>query len=139
MKRKQCLKKRRIRMGRGKILVLGILLQLCLPISGQKIVKADSTSLLWKFHERKDLCRQETGGKMKMLSSTTTITLIVPEEFATGDVNQDGAVTLEDVNLIISYYYGRENLDSQQKAAADQNEDGIIDIRDANLILSQYK
>ena len=137
MKGKQCLKKRRIRRGRGQILVLGILLQLCWSISGQKIAKADSASLLCKLHERKDLCRQETGGKM--LAFATTIALIVPEELTAGDVNRDGTVTLEDVNLVVSYYYGRENLDSQQKAAADQNEDGIIDIRDANLILSQYK
>ena len=60
------------------------------------------------------------------------------DEKLMGDVNMDGIIDTQDANLIVSYYYGSEELTGEQLKLADVDGSGIIDIQDANLIVSYY-
>ncbi|MFH1777300.1 MAG: dockerin type I domain-containing protein [Candidatus Omnitrophota bacterium] len=63
------------------------------------------------------------------------ITLIERDlPFITGDVNFDGDITQNDVQLVTQYCAGLTELTLLQKQAADVNKDGKIDIEDAMLI-----
>lgn len=56
-----------------------------------------------------------------------------------GDVNGDGIVNIDDVNLVLSYYLERTTLtDDQMKAADVAAEKGSVNIDDVNTILSYY-
>ena len=55
-----------------------------------------------------------------------------------GDVNMDGVIDTQDANLIVSYYYGSEELTEEQLKLADVDGNGIVDTQDANLIVSYY-
>ena len=69
------------------------------------------------------------------------VTIVVEEpesEYELGDVNMDGVIDTQDANLVVSYYYGSEELTEEQLALADVDGNGIIDTQDANLIVSYY-
>ncbi len=54
-----------------------------------------------------------------------------------GDVNGDGEVTEEDVELILNYIFGLTTLTSEQESIADVTGDGVIDAADAVYIYRQ--
>ncbi len=68
----------------------------------------------------------------------------MPEQnFAPGDVNEDGAIDASDASATLSAYAaastGKEiPLTEAQKKAADVNADGVIDASDATTILRFY-
>ena len=56
-----------------------------------------------------------------------------------GDVNGDGFINIDDVNLVLSYYLERTTLSDAQMQAADvAAEKGSVNIDDVNTILSYY-
>ena len=59
-------------------------------------------------------------------------------KYALGDVNKDGVIDVKDANLIVSCFYGSEDLTDEQLKLADVNGDGVIDTKDANLIVSYF-
>ena len=59
------------------------------------------------------------------------------KEYELGDVNKDGNITTDDVNLILSYYNGNASLTDIQIKAADINKDGEVDTIDA-LKIQRY-
>ena len=61
-----------------------------------------------------------------------------PDGITMGDLNGDGSIDTIDASTVISYYYGKIDLDDEQAAAADVNGDGIIDTIDASIIISYY-
>ncbi|MBQ8236671.1 MAG: cadherin-like beta sandwich domain-containing protein [Oscillospiraceae bacterium] len=72
---------------------------------------------------------------------TVTLELTIGEDTAEqlrGDVNMDGTIDTRDANLVVSYYYGNEDLGGQQMELADVDGNGGIDVQDANLIVSYY-
>lgn len=72
---------------------------------------------------------------------SVTLELTIGEEEADlliGDVNMDGTIDTQDANLVVSYYYGSEELTEQQLKLADVDGNGTIDTQDANLIVSYY-
>ena len=52
-----------------------------------------------------------------------------------GDVNNDGEVTISDVNLAINIILGGD-ADDQTRSRADVNKDGEIGISDVNVIIN---
>lgn len=52
-----------------------------------------------------------------------------------GDVNLDGKVDKADVETVLNYYVGSEELTAKQKIAADVNHDGRINSLDAVKIM----
>ena len=54
-----------------------------------------------------------------------------------GDVNNDGAVNIQDVVLVMQHTLNLEKLADKQNFYADVNNDGIINILDVNLILQK--
>lgn len=52
-----------------------------------------------------------------------------------GDINQDGAINVQDVVLTMRYVLGLQELNSVQKIAADVNDDNTIDVTDVTLIM----
>ncbi len=58
-------------------------------------------------------------------------------ELMPGDINGDGRITVQDVNLVMKYLLELISLSAEQKRAADINKDGWINIRDVNLIMQR--
>ena len=52
-----------------------------------------------------------------------------------GDVNEDGEVNEQDVQLILRYVCGKEELNTDQQNLADVDTDGVVDIQDLRKIL----
>lgn len=59
------------------------------------------------------------------------------KEYTLGDLNEDGEVTQEDLDMLNNYFTKGQVLTAQQFKAADINKDGILDTADT-LKLSQY-
>lgn len=51
-----------------------------------------------------------------------------------GDVNGDGIIDLEDIELVNSYRLGNVTLEPWQIEAGDVNQDGVVDLSDLNEI-----
>ena len=86
---------------------------------------------------------EEDGQKMVAGVSTatpvTTLSVSIGQTpGALGDVNLDAQIDQEDVDLIVSWFYGKIELTEEQVAVADVNGDGEADIRDANLLVSFF-
>ena len=52
-----------------------------------------------------------------------------------GDVNNDGAITLDDVSMLLGYVMGSVQLSGQELLNADVNEDGSITLDDVSVLL----
>ena len=52
-----------------------------------------------------------------------------------GDVDGQNGVTRADAQLIMYYYFGTEQLTSEQLARADVNHDNVVDALDAAMVL----
>ena len=52
-----------------------------------------------------------------------------------GDINADGSVDVDDMNICISIILGANN-DPDAKALADLNADGAVDINDVNALIN---
>lgn len=61
----------------------------------------------------------------------------VPAQTVSGDVNGDGAVTVDDAILILRHVASLETLGDDALKAADVNADGALDVNDAIAILTQ--
>lgn len=55
-----------------------------------------------------------------------------------GDVNNDGAIDVEDAGLVVSYFLEKIDLTADQLTAADTNVDGAYDVEDAGNIVSYF-
>lgn len=88
--------------------------------------KSHSYSL--DFSNTKNYCG--TGVSKKTIIVTDGFT----EEFAVGDVNQDGKVDIEDAKLIQKYLVDLIDLNDEQIALADTTADGKVNIRDVTQI-----
>ena len=66
------------------------------------------------------------------------ITIAEAEAAFIGDVNQDGEVNLTDAKLVMQYYNGAIDLDTQQVKNADTNSDGKVNLTDAKRIMQYY-
>lgn len=64
--------------------------------------------------------------------------MLKPLETLLGDVNGDGSINLTDAKLIMQYYNGIKELNSQQLQNADVNKDGSVSLTDAKLIMKYY-
>lgn len=62
---------------------------------------------------------------------------VLDSEYTLGDVNGDGVIDSQDLNLLSGYIQGTNTLTEQQIKAADINKDGILDTADVNK-LNQY-
>ncbi len=74
-------------------------------------------------------------GTQTSLKGTSSYTIVFPEEpeFILGDVNDDGAVSVLDVSMLIDYLLGggvEINLN-----AADYNQDGFISVLDVSMLI----
>ena len=56
-------------------------------------------------------------------------------ESVVGDINQDGAVTIEDARLLLSYVSKIAPLTNEQLALADYDESTVVDMADVRAIL----
>ncbi|MBR1803385.1 MAG: dockerin type I repeat-containing protein, partial [Muribaculaceae bacterium] len=76
-------------------------------------------------------------GKQVRGRGTSTYTLVFPADAETkkGDLNGDGKVDVEDVNIAINVILGL-NTDKGVKAKADLNNDGKVDVEDVNAIIN---
>lgn len=91
------------------------------------------------YHNAEDGTAMTAG----VASTTPSVTLELTigedaEDLLIGDVNMDGTIDTQDANLVVSYYYGSEELTEQQLKLADVDGNGTIDTQDANLIVSYY-
>ena len=91
------------------------------------------------YHNAEDGTAMTAG--VATTTPSVTLELTIGEEDADlliGDVNMDGTIDTQDANLVVSYYYGSEELTVQQLKLADVDGNGTIDTQDANLIVSYY-
>lgn len=91
------------------------------------------------YHNAEDGTAMTAG--VATTTPSVTLELTIGEEEADlliGDVNMDGTIDTQDANLVVSYYYGSEELTEQQLKLADVDGNGTIDTQDANLIVSYY-
>ncbi len=58
-------------------------------------------------------------------------------EDAFGDVNEDGAVNVEDVVKVMRYVLELETLNADQRERADVSGNGVVDVRDVTLIMQR--
>jgi hypothetical protein len=75
-------------------------------------------------------------------TNVATLTYIVDDElpegnYQLGDINGDGVINQDDLDLLSNYILGYEGLSEKQKVLADINKDGILNTADT-LKLSQY-
>ena len=70
----------------------------------------------------------DAGDTVKILN------MIIDKNAVFGDVNGDGKLTHEDVDLIKNYDYGIGSLTDDEKKRADVNEDGNVDAGDSVMI-----
>lgn len=70
----------------------------------------------------------DSGDAVKILN------MIIDKNAVFGDVNGDGKLTHEDVDLIKNYDYGIGSLTDAEKKRADVNEDGNVDAGDSVMI-----
>lgn len=68
-------------------------------------------------------------------TSTSTSTSVSVEQYVLGDVNNDGAITLEDAQLTLKAALKLATLDEKAAKAADVNKDGKVSLEDAQKIL----
>ncbi len=61
-----------------------------------------------------------------------------PQEWLPGDINGDGAIGPEDMDLATGALHGTTALTSDQAARADANQDGVFDIADLIWIQDQF-
>ena len=54
-----------------------------------------------------------------------------------GDINEDGAINVQDVVMVMRHILDLELLDDDQLMLADVNNDGEVDVRDATLIMQK--
>ncbi|MDW7739724.1 MAG: Ig-like domain-containing protein [Bacillota bacterium] len=85
--------------------------------------------------------RKRAGAKVSLilLSVILFLLLFAPAASAAtfGDINNDGAINVQDVVLVMRHNLGLITLTDAQKAVADVNGDGNINVQDATLIM-QY-
>lgn len=60
------------------------------------------------------------------------------KEYAKGDVNHDGKITIDDANIIVNYFLGIITESEIDKKVADINGDGEITLTDADAILNIF-
>ena len=65
------------------------------------------------------------------------VQFLVPDLFTYGDVNDDDAVTLDDLDIVSSFAIGATGPDYSHVTRADVDNDGDTDARDA-LIIHAY-
>ncbi|MBQ6602391.1 MAG: PQQ-binding-like beta-propeller repeat protein [Eubacterium sp.] len=85
---------------------------------------------------------QEDGSMLTGVEVTppiATLSLQIESETSVkyGDVNEDGAVDLKDVNAVFRIVSGNVAATDSQKAAGDVNGDGYVDLKDLNLIFKK--
>lgn len=68
--------------------------------------------------------------------STVVITLAKPSPSLPGDVNGDGTVDIDDLNIIINIVLGQASA-AHYDGRADVNGDGSVDIDDGNAIINK--
>ena len=56
------------------------------------------------------------------------------QQYEKGDINRDGKLDLDDLNLLKKYLNGKVTFVLEQKKLADINNDGAIDSKDASLL-----
>lgn len=62
---------------------------------------------------------------------------VTDDEYVLGDVNQDGTIDSEDVQMIQDYMMGETALTAQQVKASDMNENGEVDSADYMRLKNQ--
>lgn len=82
-------------------------------------------------------------GEKKTTPAVTPVRPVSPDEYNTGDVNNDGFINAADSSSVLSYYAMISTdqdggYTEEQKLAADVNKDGLTDAVDASGILSYY-
>ena len=76
-----------------------------------------------------------TSTSVSTSTSTSTSTSVSVEQYVLGDVNNDGAITLEDAQLTLKAALKLATLDEKAAKAADVNKDGKVSLEDAQKIL----
>ena len=74
---------------------------------------------------------------MKGNKSVPTRLVIIPDEpeYKQGDVNGDGNVDVDDVNILINVILGRDDAD-KYGTRADVNGDSGVDVSDVNTLIN---
>ena len=62
---------------------------------------------------------------------------VLPGAGPSGDVNLDGAVTVQDLVILVRSVLGRETLGPQQRLMGDLNEDSLINVQDIVLLVQR--
>lgn len=65
----------------------------------------------------------------------TKYEIVYGEEYATGDINQDGKINMKDARTALKAAVGSEALSGEQKKLGDVDADGKVGMKDARLIL----
>ena len=60
------------------------------------------------------------------------------ENVTKGDIDNNGAIDLKDVQMVLRAYLGMLELNETQKKAADVDESGNVDLKDVQMILRAY-
>lgn len=68
-------------------------------------------------------------------TSTSTSVSVSQNVYLTGDVDNNGKVTLEDAQKVLRAALKLETLEAQATKAADVNNDGKVTLEDANKVL----
>ena len=61
--------------------------------------------------------------------------IVYGEEYATGDINQDGKINMKDARTALKAAVGSEALNEEQQKLGDLDGDGKVGMKDARLIL----
>lgn len=67
--------------------------------------------------------------------STVVMTLRQPSHAIPGDVNADGLVDVDDINIVINIVLGQDSA-AHYDGRADVNNDGLVDVDDINIIIN---
>jgi len=101
------------------------------------LVKAVSTNTMTQISVDQAEVANQLGKEFRAKGSTKSVEITV-HQGVTGDLNQDGKVTIGDL-AIAAASYGKSATDAnwQQIKAADLNRDGVIDIADLAVIANK--
>ena len=83
---------------------------------------------------QKEIADIVSDGKINTRDLSKLSVIIKANEFEKGDVNQDGKLDQEDVNLLYDYVRGVAQLNAVQKEIADIVSDGKINTRDVSKL-----
>lgn len=84
----------------------------------------------WQSSDSTDMLEMEHRIPVQLIIQTPEMVL--------GDVNGDGNINLTDASLIMQYYNGIQELNSNQLQNADVNNDGSVNLVDVRLIMKYY-